>query len=122
MAQILTFTGEYDMPCKDALRKDMNAAADQDVVILDFTGVTYIDSTCLTELALLTRNRQEAHREPPILVLPDGAVKRIVCLMHIDVLFRIFPTLDEALAERRESFERRSAKPGGPYFDIDVEY
>jgi anti-anti-sigma factor len=122
MAQIVTFAGEYDMPCKSALRRDMNDAADEDVVVLDFSAVTYIDSTCLTELALLSRSRKEAGREPATLVLPDGTVKRILSIAHIDSLFRTFPSLGEAMANRSEPFTHRAATPGGPYLEMGDDY
>ena len=123
MALIVTFAGEYDLACKDALRQDLSFAVDHDVAILDFSDVTYVDSSSLAELVLLARRRIELRFEPALLVLPAGCVKRTIETVHVDALFAVFPTLADAVEARGGRYERRIARRGGVDLEAgDVNY
>lgn len=53
MARITVFSGEYDMANRPDLRKKLDRLAFESDVVLDFSGVTFVDSTCIAELTRL---------------------------------------------------------------------
>ena len=47
---IVVFAGEYDLACQKELRREFDRLHEQPNVVLDFSNVTYLDSTCIAEL------------------------------------------------------------------------
>lgn len=54
---VMIFGGEYDLACKEHLRADLERLANVQDVVLDFTDVTYIDSTVVVELIRINQIR-----------------------------------------------------------------
>jgi anti-anti-sigma factor len=74
----VVFTGEYDLAVKEQLRNELDSLVDEPAVVLDFSDVSYIDSTCVAELM---RNRDlRASRglpSPTILIKAGNRIRRI---------------------------------------------
>ena len=74
----VVFTGEYDLALKQQLRDELDSLVDEPAVVLDFSDVSYIDSTCVAELM---RNRDlrvtRGLRSPTILIKADNRIRRI---------------------------------------------
>jgi anti-anti-sigma regulatory factor len=66
---VMVFGGEYDLACKEHLRSDLARIADSPDVVLEFTDVTYIDSTVIIELLRLHRSRATKGYSPLTIVL-----------------------------------------------------
>lgn len=47
---VMVFSGEYDLASKDQVRSAFDAVLDAPRLALDFSDVTYIDSTIIHEL------------------------------------------------------------------------
>ena len=57
---VAVFTGEYDLSHKAILHVELSALWEQPNLVLDMSAVSFIDSTCIAELAVLQDRRREA--------------------------------------------------------------
>lgn len=115
MASVMVFEGEYDLACKDRLRAELARLADDFHVILDFTGVRYLDSTFLSELVRMSRLRRERGFPIETIVLSHSAiVRKLFALTQLDRLFHITDSLDGALEDAGEdaTFQESFAADG----------
>jgi len=67
-------------------------------VVLDLTGVEFIDSSGLG--AIVASMKQLGHPRRLDLAGLTGTVEKVFRLTRMDTVFRLYPSLDEALAER----------------------
>ncbi len=113
---VLVFEGEYDLGAKALLRNALSAAASADQVVLDFSAVTYIDSTALCELLLFSRARATDGRDQATLVIRDSNLLRLLEMTSVDSMFAMTDTLDEALPRdgKRAVVRYASSYAGGP--------
>jgi anti-sigma B factor antagonist len=95
---VLTLAGELDMHTVPRLRMRLAAALAQGdaSVLVDLTGITFMDST---GLAALVSGMRRARRSGGSLVLitPGGPVLRMLRITNLDSMFDVHPTLDAAL-------------------------
>lgn len=90
MAQIECFSGEYDLARKEELRRQLTPLTTVERAVLDFTDVTFIDSSCLVELLRANRMRDEAGLEPlTILIRPDGVVQRVFDITQLSAALNV---------------------------------
>jgi anti-anti-sigma factor len=96
MAVILVFAGEYDLACQKELRRELQRVYAEPNVVLDFSEVTYIDSSCITELLLLNRARRESGFERESILLPNGsgATRRVFEVAGLTKVFNVIESLD----------------------------
>ena len=122
MITVLVFAGEYDLCCKRELRAELDALVDEPDVVLDFTNVTFIDSTCPSELIRLhdARERNELPRVA-IVVKPDDAIARLLSIVGMDAVFRLHDTLDATIPKNGETAQIRYAF-SGPTEGLEAEY
>jgi anti-anti-sigma regulatory factor len=98
MSSVVVFAGEYDLSCQKELRDELARLDSEASVALDFTQVTFIDSTCITEMARLGTTRQSAGLTPVgIAVKPGSAIRRLFDIIGIDQVFRVVESIDEIL-------------------------
>lgn len=95
---ILTLTGDFDVYREAELRELLRPASDADEVILDLSGVGYIDSTALGVLVGVRVQRRKGGLPPIRLVVVSDQVRRIFAVTALDRVWPIHATLDEALA------------------------
>jgi anti-anti-sigma factor len=69
-----------------------------DPVILDLSRVQYIDTTCLSVLIRLRKDRVAKGYRPTLLVVPSAQILRVLEITRLDSLWPIYPTLAEARA------------------------
>jgi anti-anti-sigma regulatory factor len=93
----MVFRGEYDLVSKEDLREDFASLAAAPNVVLDFSGVTYIDSTVIEELMRLRNVRAAAGLAPETLVLHNINLLRIFDVLDLSSVFRIVPALDDVI-------------------------
>jgi anti-anti-sigma factor len=110
---LVVFSGEYDVSCRKRWREELERLSCEPSVIIDFTDVTYLDATCMTEL-LRVHERRLAHgfgRETVVLHRP--LVRRLFELLQMQDVLRVVETVDEALDKEELAPIVRHAFEGG---------
>lgn len=97
--EIVTLPPEIDLTNADEIGGELRSAFRPGVavVIADMTRTTYCDSAGVRHLLLASDTAAERRAEFR-LVIPSAAVLRILAVLGLDRLLRIYPTLDAALA------------------------
>jgi anti-sigma B factor antagonist len=96
--------GEADLHTAPILRESLNGAIEgaPATLIVDLTGVTFIDSMMLGVLLSATRRARPQGTELRI-VVDDPHVRRIFELTLLDHVMKLYPSVDVALADARDS-------------------
>jgi anti-anti-sigma factor len=109
---IVVFMGQYDLTHKAQLRKDFDALRDEPNLVLDMSAVTYLDSTCVSELMRLHDLRSRKGYERFALVRNPVLFRRLFEILNMGNLFRIVDALDDVLAKDGNPAAVRYAAPG----------
>jgi anti-sigma B factor antagonist len=105
---VLAFEGELDLANAPRLKAALiDALSDGDrEVVLDLSGVSFIDST---SLRVLIEAQHRWHESAAFAIAcRDKNVLRIFKIAGFDLGFEIYPTLEEALSRSREQGSSRS--------------
>jgi anti-anti-sigma factor len=105
---VVVFAGEYNVNSKARLHRELSRLATKPRLVLDFSEVTYMDSTCIAELMRMEQRRGNAGFERTTIVTQTPVLMRIFAVLTLDRVFRIVPELDGAV-------------PANPR-DVNVEY
>jgi len=102
---VVKLDGDLDFSRKGQIEALLSAADNTDIAIVDLAGVTYIDSSCLSCLAI-QKKRMQQNRTAGILriVGASESVKRILQICGLDKSFELYASLDEA--QNAESLSR----------------
>ncbi len=94
---LVTLSGDVDVSTAADARRDLHGAlaASQAGMIIDMSGLTFIDSTGLGVLIGVLR-RLSAHDTPLVLVVRSPNIARIFTLTRLDKVFVITDTLATA--------------------------
>lgn len=95
----MTLDGEWDLSRKAELHALLLRAYDHDNVVVDLTGVAYMDSTALSQFAIMRKSRGGAGYEPARFVVPSEHLRKLFAIVGFDKVFPIFSTLEEAIAD-----------------------
>jgi anti-sigma B factor antagonist len=97
---VVTVSGEIDLATQGQLRAQLNdlVVAGKVNLVLDLSGVTFVDSTGLGAL-IGTRRRVHAFHGSLALVIPDESVMKVFTITGLEKVFAIHDTLEAALAE-----------------------
>lgn len=97
---IAALIGEIDIACSDAIAAELVQVLDRDIelVVLDLSRATYIDSSGIRMIFSLARSLQAANRQLRLVVSDEAIVRRVVILSRLDAAIPIFPALDDALS------------------------
>lgn len=89
---IAEFAGEFDVAQSERLSDALAVVADADEVILDFSNVSYMDSTMLNALIALRRRRAEnGHHEHIAIEGASEMARRLFTITHLDKMFDLRP-------------------------------
>ena len=104
---MVQLAGEADLHTAPILREALNEAIERSprALIVDLTGVTFIDSMMLGVLLSATR-RARPHGTELRIVVDDPHVRRIFELTLLDHVMKLYPSLELALAARRAGLRR----------------
>jgi anti-sigma B factor antagonist len=93
---VIGFSGELDVARKGELRSALDGITSPAGVVVDLSGVTYADSTALTELL---RFRIDARKRgvPVAMAVATPQLERILRYAGLYDAFEIFGSCDEAL-------------------------
>jgi anti-anti-sigma factor len=111
MTIIVVFAGEYDVAYQKQLRREFSRLENEASVVLDFSGVTYVDSTCIAELLMLSRSRQERGFDRETIVIPAGT--RIARMFEVANLMSVFNVVErfDGSTDGKPSFVRYAFSP-----------
>ncbi len=84
----------------DALKRVL--AEEGGDVLIDLSKINYIDSTGIGELVSYLGRFQELKRQL-ILVEPSDQIRKLLRVAHLDELFQICDTLEEAVGRKEET-------------------
>ncbi|HWD52036.1 MAG TPA: STAS domain-containing protein [Acidimicrobiales bacterium] len=95
---VLTVTGEIDMATAPDLRERLVALeADRiSAIVVDLTGVSFIDSTALGVLVGAYRRQEEAGGTLK-LVVTEPRVRKVLEITDLTSVFPVFTSVDEAV-------------------------
>lgn len=96
---ILTLEGEIDLACSPELRDLLHehARAKRPALVLDFAGVTYVDSSGLATLVEYVRLSQDFGGRFALAAVVER-VRTILDLVRLSEVFPVYATLAEAKA------------------------
>jgi anti-anti-sigma factor len=111
-AVVMVFTGEYDLSHKARLRAELEALRDEAHLVLDFSDVTYIDSTCISELMRMQDHRAKRQLNRVAIVQTAPSVRRLFDILDMASMFNVVASLDETLPRDGQSCIVQYASPG----------
>jgi anti-anti-sigma factor len=107
---LVVFQGEYDLASKEPLRKEFAGLVDETSVVLNFSDVTYFDSTMIERLVWLRNAREAAGLEPATLVLRNPSLLRILEMLDLGKFLQVVPSLDDVIGRDGRSVRVRYAQ------------
>ena len=95
---VLTVSGEIDLATAPDLRERLMAQeADQvSAIVVDLTGVSFIDSTALGVLVAAYRRQEDAGRTLK-LVVTEPRILKVLEITDLTSVFPVFASVDEAV-------------------------
>jgi anti-sigma B factor antagonist len=103
-AGVVTLVGEHDAFGAESLQRELDRLLESGrPVVVDLGEATFIDSATVSVLLAACR-RMEAAGLTLALVLPSSTgpyVRRLIEMTHLDTVFPIHESLDDALAAAR---------------------
>ena len=94
---VVAFEGDVDLESSPAARKVLlECVARGRPVLVDMSGVTYIDSSGVASLVESLQRSRKAGRGFALVSVSEAAL-RVLQLARLDKVFAIHPTLDDAL-------------------------
>ena len=109
---VAVFAGEYDVSHKAALRLELSLLREEPQVVLDMSAVSYIDSTCITQLVMLADGRGRLGLAPAAIVVHSPSVRRLFDILQLGKLFRVESAIDEVLPKDGTPVRIRYPSPG----------
>jgi anti-anti-sigma factor len=102
---VVVFAGEYNVGSKQRLHREFSRLATKPRLVLDFSEVTYMDSTCIAELMRMEQRRNAAGFETASVVMKTPVLIRIFTVLTLDRVFRVVPTVADAIGSDLESVQ-----------------
>jgi anti-anti-sigma factor len=90
---LVRLSGEFDLAEREHLSAALASMTDVDVAVIDFTNVTYIDSSALTCLTVFHRSMEQAGKAPVHIVGANAHIKRILTITGLYNFFTHAATL-----------------------------
>ena len=92
---------EWDLAGCEDLAKLLEPSYTHPNVILDLTLVTYMDTTCLREVARMQAERAKRGFLPVHLVVASPHIRRVFKIFHFDRVWPLYEKLESAFAAAR---------------------
>ena len=98
---VVAFTGDVDLQNAPAARKVLlETVAGEHPVLVDLSGVDYIDSSGVASLVEALQTARKRNLGFALVAVSESAL-RVFQLAHLDKVFTIHGTLDDAFADDR---------------------
>jgi anti-anti-sigma regulatory factor len=96
---VMVFSGEYDVTCKRRWSEELAGLCAEPNVIMDFSDVTSLDATCVTEVLRMHARRQDKGFGPETVILGGLPVRRLFELHKMQDVVRVVDSLDDAMEQ-----------------------
>jgi len=93
--RVLVLSGELDLANVDELKGALHSVDGVSALVVDLSGVDYMDSTTLGVLVSF-RKRMEDRKDNVYFVAPGTNILKVLHITGLDQVFKIFATLDDA--------------------------
>jgi anti-anti-sigma regulatory factor len=98
---LTVFSGAYDVTCKRQWSEELEGLCSEPSVIIDFSGVTLLDATCVTEVLRMHARRQDKGFDRETVILGQPPVRRLFELHKMQDVVRVVDSLDDAMGQQR---------------------
>ena len=96
-AQVVSFKGDIDLQSSPEVRKVLISAVDEgSTVLVDLSGVDYIDSSGVASMLESFQNARKKNQEYVLVSVSDAAM-RVLQLARLDKVFTISDSVEDAL-------------------------
>jgi anti-sigma B factor antagonist len=92
---LVTLTGEIDLSNADAVRTEIAGLDPTAPLVIDVSGLSYMDSTGIHLLSTVGAGRTSEIR---VIATPDCPASRLIEITGLDSLIDVFGSIDDALA------------------------
>jgi anti-anti-sigma regulatory factor len=99
----MVFAGAYDVTCKRQWSEELEGLCSEPNVIIDLSGVSYLDATCMTELLRMHQRRRDNGFDRETIILGQAPVRRLFDLLKMDGVVRVVECLNDATGPRRSA-------------------
>jgi len=89
---------EWDLVNSDAFEGLLRPAYDSKAPIIDLSEVRYLDSSCLTKIALMQKKRFAQSLLPASFVISSPSLRRLFNIVGYDRRWQVFDNVDTAVA------------------------
>lgn len=84
------------MTCKRQWSEELEGLCSEPNVIIDFSDVSYLDATCVTEMLRMHARRQDKGFARETVILGQPPVRRLFDLLKMEGVVRVVKCLDDA--------------------------
>lgn len=98
---LMVFSGEYDVTCKRQWSAELEGLCREPDVIIDFSDVSYLDATCVTEMLRMHGRRHDKGFDRETVILGQPLVRKLFDLLKMEDVVRVVECLDDATGPRR---------------------
>jgi anti-anti-sigma factor len=89
---------EWDLVNSDAFESLLRPAHESKAPIIDLSEVRYLDSSCLTKIALMQKERSAQRLLPASFVISSPSLRRLFNIVGYDRRWPVFENVDAAVA------------------------
>lgn len=100
---LMVFSGQYDVTCKRQWSEVLDGLCSEPNVIIDFSDVSYLDATCVTEMLRMHARRHDQGFDREIVILGRPIVRRLFELLKMQGVVRVVECLDDAMRLQRSA-------------------
>ncbi len=108
---VMIFASELDISCREEFGADLKRLVNVPAVVLDFTDVTFIDSTIVGQLIKLHNIRATQGYDRVTIVIDNPNLIRLFNILQLDALFNFAASLCDAV-QPGEFIDMQYAKSG----------
>jgi anti-anti-sigma factor len=100
---------EWDLVNCEAFEALLRPAHESKTSVIDLSGVRYMDSSCLTKIALMQKQRSARSLLPASFVIASPALRRLFSIVGYDRRWPVYDSVDDAIAANSAASEKSSA-------------
>jgi anti-anti-sigma factor len=100
---------EWDLVNCEAFEALLQPAHESQTCVVDLSGVRYLDSSCLTKIALMQKQRSAQNLLPASFVIATPALKRLFSIVGYDRRWPVYDNVDAAVAAHAGGQDKDSA-------------
>lgn len=100
---LMIFSGAYDVTCKRQWSQELEGLCTEPNVIIDFSDVSYLDATCLTEMLRMHERRRDNGFDRETIILGQPPVRRLFDLLKMEGVVRVVECLGDATEPQRST-------------------